>query len=95
MFLHKGRPSKGFINGNQALNGSLICYFSLQCLLFNDIMVFAMQGPRDRSEIEMTLELRTLWFDDLKKQDPQTSKNKYIVNKVVVQSQKQFFFFAK
>ena len=56
-------------------------------------MVFAMQGPRDRSEIEMTLELRTLWFDDLKKQDPQTSKNKYIVvNKVVVQSQKQFFF---
>ena len=42
-------------------------------------MVFAVQGPKDRSEIEMTLELRTLWFDDLKKQDPQTSKSKYIV----------------
>lgn len=42
-------------------------------------MVFAVQGPKDRSEIEMTLELKTLWFDDLKKQDPQTSKNKYIV----------------
>ena len=55
-------------------------------------MVFAVQGSKDRSEIEMTLELRTLWFDDLKKQDPQTSKNKYIVvNKVAVQSQKQFF----
>ena len=53
-------------------------------------MVFAVQGSKDRSEIEMTLELRTLWFDDLKKQDPQTSKNKYIVvNKVAVQSQKQ------
>ena len=38
-------------------------------------MVFAVQGPKDRSEIEMTLELKTLWFEDLKKQDPQTSKN--------------------
>jgi hypothetical protein len=37
-------------------------------------MVFAVQGSKDRSEIEMTLELRTLWFEDLKKQDPQTSK---------------------
>lgn len=38
-------------------------------------MVFAVQGSKDRSEIEMTLELRTLWFEDLKKNDPQTSKD--------------------
>jgi hypothetical protein len=41
-------------------------------------MVFAVQDPnKDRSEIEMTLELRTLWFEDLKKQDPQTSKSPF------------------
>ena len=44
-------------------------------------MVFAVLGSKDRSEIEMTLELRTLWFEDLKKQDPQTSKNKRSVGR--------------
>ena len=38
-------------------------------------MVFAIQQGSNRCEIEMTLELKTLWFEDLKKLDPQTSTN--------------------
>ncbi|XP_046858472.1 uncharacterized protein LOC124451915 isoform X3 [Xenia sp. Carnegie-2017] len=67
------------IKGRTLLKEAEVCLMSpdksYKCLLFNDIMVFAIQQGSNRSEIEMTLELKTLWFEDLKKLDPQTNKH--------------------
>ncbi|KAK3728609.1 hypothetical protein QZH41_011691, partial [Actinostola sp. cb2023] len=45
-----------------------------KCLLFNDMIVFAAKNVNKHSEVELTLELKTLWVCDLNSDDPQTSK---------------------
>ena len=58
------------------------CVFLLiQCLLLNDMVVFAAKGATRTSEVEKTLELVTLWCMDLEDNNPQsgliTSFEKY------------------
>ncbi|XP_032223512.2 uncharacterized protein LOC5522265 [Nematostella vectensis] len=45
-----------------------------KCLLFNDILVFAAKNATKQGEVELTLELKTLWVTDLEGNDPQTNK---------------------
>ena len=47
--------------------------FSFQCLLFNDLIVFAL-GDRTRSTVELQLSLEAIWVTDLEDLDPQTCK---------------------
>ena len=44
----------------------------MQCLLFNDMLVFAIKGATKTSEVEQTLELVTLWCMDLEGNNPQS-----------------------
>lgn len=46
--------------------------FSVQCLLFGDMLVFAVKGVSKTSEVEQTLELATLWCMDLEGNNPQS-----------------------
>ena len=50
----------------------LIYILSIQCLLFNDMLVFAIKGATKTSEVEQTLELVTLWCMDLEGNNPQS-----------------------
>lgn len=45
-----------------------------QCILFNDLLVFAVKGNK-QSIVELALELKSVWFEDLQGLDPQTTKN--------------------
>ncbi len=44
---------------------------SLQCILFNDVLVFAM-GDSKQSIVELQIPLEALWVEDLEDRDPQT-----------------------
>ena len=50
----------------------LTILFSVQCLLFGDMLVFAVKGVSKTSEVEQTLELATLWCMDLEGNNPQS-----------------------
>ena len=50
----------------------LTMLFSVQCLLFGDMLVFAVKGVSKTSEVEQTLELATLWCMDLEGNNPQS-----------------------
>ena len=52
----------------------LTILFSVQCLLFGDMLVFAVKGVSKTSEVEQTLELATLWCMDLEGNNPQSGK---------------------
>ena len=43
-----------------------------QCILFNDMLVFA-HGDK-QSKLELQLQLEAVWFEDLEDLDPQTSE---------------------
>ncbi len=43
-----------------------------QCILFNDMLVFA-HGDK-QSKLELQLDLEATWFEDLEDLDPQTSE---------------------
>eukprot|EP00794_Sanderia_malayensis_P004729 gene4729-5352_t len=45
-----------------------------QCVLFNDLLVFAVKGDSKQSEVELVLDLSIVWFEDLLDLDPQTTK---------------------
>ena len=47
-------------------------FVSVQCLLFDDTLVFAVKGVSKTSEVEQTLELVTLWCMDLEGNNPQS-----------------------
>lgn len=44
-----------------------------QCILFNDVLVFA-HGDSRQSKVELQLDLEAVWFEDLEDLDPQTSE---------------------
>ncbi|XP_065841744.1 alsin-like [Oscarella lobularis] len=45
-----------------------------QCILFNDLIVFAVRGDAKHSEVELALELNSVWFEDLSDLDPATTR---------------------
>ena len=49
----------------------MICF---QCVLFNDLLVFASKGDSKQSEVELVLDLSVVWLQDLEDLDPQSSK---------------------
>ena len=49
----------------------------LQCILFNDILVFAL-GDSRQSTVELQLNLEAVWIEDLEDLDPQTSQLPWI-----------------
>lgn len=46
-----------------------------QCVLFNDLLVFAIKGTNKQSSVELALDLKTVWVEDLQDLDPQTTKS--------------------
>jgi len=44
-----------------------------QCILFNDILVFA-HGDK-QSKLELQLDLEAVWYEDLEDLDPQTGES--------------------
>ena len=44
-----------------------------QCILFNDLLVFA-HGDSRQSIVELQLSLEAVWVEDLEDLDPQTSE---------------------
>lgn len=53
-----------------------------QCILFNDVLVFA-HGDSRQSKVELQLNLEAMWFEDLEDLDPQTSKKNLCVDRVM------------
>ena len=45
-----------------------------QCILFNDLMVFALRGDT-KGKVEIALDLGTVWVHDLGNNDPQTTSD--------------------
>ncbi|XP_065668917.1 uncharacterized protein LOC100200535 isoform X2 [Hydra vulgaris] len=45
-----------------------------QCVLFNDLLVFAVKVANRQSIVELALGLKTVWIEDLEGLDPQTTK---------------------
>ena len=44
-----------------------------QCILFNDLLVFA-HGDSRQSRVELQLDLEAVWVEDLEDLDPQTGE---------------------
>ena len=48
-----------------------MCFVSQQCVLFNNLLVFARSRDRESKQIvELRLELESVWVDDLRDLDP-------------------------
>ncbi|EDV28974.1 uncharacterized protein TRIADDRAFT_52385 [Trichoplax adhaerens] len=44
-----------------------------ECLLFNDLLIFAIHGSKKLSAVELVFDLDVIWFEDLCDLDPQTT----------------------
>ncbi|RDD47087.1 Phosphatidylinositol 4-phosphate 5-kinase 8 [Trichoplax sp. H2] len=44
-----------------------------RCLLFNDLLIFAIHGSKKLSAVELVFDLDVIWFEDLCDLDPQTT----------------------
>jgi len=67
-----------YFSGRTLVHEGPVCLMNIkrtyQCVLFNDLLVFASKGESKQSEVDLVLDLRVVWFQDLEDLDPQTTK---------------------
>eukprot|EP00795_Rhopilema_esculentum_P007472 gene7472-13244_t len=67
-----------YFSGRTLVHEGPVCLMNIkrtyQCVLFNDLMVFASKGDSKQSVVDLVLDLSLVWFQDLEQLDPQTTK---------------------